>query len=315
MLHAEAMERFGHETPAAAVERRIDDLEVIGHTADGGGIDGHGHDLLEEGLVGLLAEILDQPLLERGIEAHALNVLEDVQLRHIIGDRRGMLRGQLRAVGPVDLIAVVFLGVVARGDVDARLRAVVQHGVGQLRRGTQSVEHADVDAVGGHDGGGLMREDLAVDAAVIADDDALLAGLGSLGLDDLGERLRGVADDMDVHAAQADGHLTAQTGSAELQRREKAAFDLLGVVLNGLELLPFRGAEGGAVQPALILFLITHRISSPSNSSSSSSLSRRAIASCSRVSGTYISVPKPDMPSTTLPNSPLWGYRVRQGMP
>ena len=65
------------------------------------------------------------------------------------GDGVGVLGRQLGAVGPVDLIAVVLLGVVAGGDVDARLTAVLPHGEAQLRRGPQGLEDAHMDAVGG----------------------------------------------------------------------------------------------------------------------------------------------------------------------
>ena len=167
--------------------------------------------------------------------------------------------------------------------VDAGLCAVVYDGEGELRRGTQRVEHAHVNAIGSHDGGGLMGKELGVDAAVIAADNALAAGFRPLGLDDLGKGLGGVADDMHIHAAQTHGHFAAQARGAKLQRGEKAAFDLLGIVFNGLQLLPLRGAECGAVQPTLIFFLITHWISSPSKSFSPSI---REAASCKRVSGT-----------------------------
>ena len=50
---------------------------------------------------------------------------------------------------PVNLIAVVFLGVVAGGDVDTRLTAVLPHGKAQLRGGTQRLKDPHMDAVGG----------------------------------------------------------------------------------------------------------------------------------------------------------------------
>ena len=258
VLHAEAVQRFRHQTPAAAVERGVDDLEIVRDTVHDLGGDGHGKHFLEEGLVGLLAEELDHVGGERLVEGHALDILEDVELAHQLCYLGCVLRGQLRAVGPVDLVAVVLLGVVARSDVDAGSSAVVFHGEGELGSRAQRIEDAGVDAVGGHNARSLAGKDLAVDAAVIADHDALAAGLLPLGLDDLGERLRRVTDDMDVHPAQTQRHLTAQTGGAEFQRREKSAFDLLLVVLNRLELLPLGGAQRGAVQPVLVLVLIAH---------------------------------------------------------
>ena len=144
----------------------------------------------------------------------------------------------------------------AGGYVDARRGAVVQHGEGELRRGAQRVEDAHADAVGGHDACGLTSKALAVQAAVVADHDALLAGLLALGLDDRGKGLGGPADDVDVHAVETGGHYAAQSGGAELQRREKAALYLFIVLGDGGKLLPLLLAERGTVQPVLIFFLI-----------------------------------------------------------
>ena len=132
----------------------------------------------------------------------------------------------------------------------------MQHGKAQLRSGAQVLENADMDAVCGHDAGGLTGKLAAVETAVSGDGDTLRHGLLTLGHDDVGKGLGGVADDVDVHVVQAQLHGTAQTGGAELQGGEKAAFDLLLVAGDGVKLLPLLLAEGGAVQPALVFFLI-----------------------------------------------------------
>ena len=176
-----------------------------------------------------------------------------------------MLRRQLCAVGPVNLVAVIFLRVVAGRDIQSGRRAVVLDGERQLRRRAQGVKNTHVDAVGRHDGRGLMRKALTVDAAVKADGDAARARTRALGLDDLRERLRCVADDVDVHAAAAERHLTAQAGRAELERGEKAALDLFFIIADGIELFPLRIGERGAVEPTLVFFhVITHRLLLPS---------------------------------------------------
>ena len=166
--------------------------------------------------------------------------------------------GQLGAVLPVDLIAVVLLGVVAGGDVDAGDAAVLPHGEGQLRRGAQGLEQAHRDAVARHDAGGLPGEEIGVVAAVKADGHAPGGGLRSLLQDHLGEGLGGVADHMDVHAVQTHAHGAAQTGGAEGKLVKKAGLDLLFVPADGLQLRFFLLGEGGAVQPVLIIFTIRH---------------------------------------------------------
>ena len=169
-----------------------------------------------------------------------------------------MLGRQLGAVLPVDLVAVVFLGVVAGGDVDARLTAVVPHREAQLGRGPQGVEDAHLDPGGGADLGGGPGELHAVEAAVHGDGHAPLLGLLALGADDVGEALGGVADHIDVHVVQAHGHGAPQPGGAELQGTVEPALDFLGIVLDGLQLGVFLRSQDAAVQPFLILLQIVH---------------------------------------------------------
>ena len=260
MLETETAQRLRHELVAAAVEGREDDAEVVRDLGDGLLVDGHLHDLGKEGLVGLCAHDLDHAARDGLVEGTGLEAGKDVDLLHLFGNGVRVAGRQLGAVGPVDLIAVVFLGVVAGRDVDAGGAAVMDHGERKLRGGTQRVEQPHVDAVCGHDAGGLDGEIAAVETAVVVDGDALAHRLLAFGGDDVGKGLGRVADDMDVHVVKTDLHRAAQSGGAELQRGEKAAFDLLLVAGDRVEFSPLLLGEGRAVQPALVLFfIIPHR--------------------------------------------------------
>ena len=59
---------------------------------------------------------------------------------------------------------------------------------------------------------------------------ALGSKVFALGQDDVGKGLGGVADDVDVHPAQADAHHAPQPGGAELEQGEEAVCDLACVV-------------------------------------------------------------------------------------
>ena len=259
LRHAQAVQRLGHEVPARAVKRRVDDLEPVCHAADDVRVDRLAQDVGQKRLVRLRAHELHKTLMHRVVKVHTLNIIEDVQPLHVLGDGGGVLRRELRPVGPVDLVAVILFRIVAGRDVQAGRGAVVLDGERQLRRRAQGVENAHVDAVGRHDARRLVGKALTVDAAVEADGDAARTRALALGFDDLRERLRGVADDMNVHAAAAERHLAAQAGRAELERGEKAALDLFFVVADGVEFFPLRIGERGAVEPALVFFhIITH---------------------------------------------------------
>ena len=168
-----------------------------------------------------------------------------------------MVRGQLGAVLPVDLVAIVLLRIVAGGDVDARLAAVLPHGEAQLRRGAEGLEDPHMDTVGGADLRRRPGELHGVVPAVHTDGHAPALALLALGADDLGKALGGPADHMDVHVVQAHGHDAPQAGGAELQRAVEPALNLLGVISDALQLRTLRVGQGRTRQP---LFIFLHKI-------------------------------------------------------
>ena len=233
--------------------------QLVGHGGHGIPVDGLGADAVQIGRVGFLADKLDEALGYGFFIGHASGRSENIALFHDGGDLGGLSGGELGTIVPVDLIAVILLGVVAGGYVDAGLSLVITDGKGELRRGAQRLKEADMDAVGGHDTGSLTGIILAVEPAVAADHNTALHGLLAALGHHFGKGLGGMADDMDVHAVGAKAHHAAQARGAKGKRGKKAVFDFLVVVADSIELGPFRLAESGAVQPALISFTpVTH---------------------------------------------------------
>ena len=258
MLHAQTAQGLGDELVAGAVEGGVNHLEGVGHLLHCGLVVDLPHDVGEELLVGLSPHDGDQALLHRLVVVHALDGGEEVQLLHLLGDGLGVVGGELGAVLPVDLVAVIFLGVVAGSNVYAGDAAILPDGEGQLGGGAEGLEDTYGDAVARHDAGGLTGELLGVVAAVEAHRHAALHRLGALGQNDLGEGLGGVADDVDVHLVQADAHGAAQAGGAELQRGKEPALNLLLVAGNRAQLLLFRLAERRTAEPLFINITIGH---------------------------------------------------------
>ena len=111
-----------------------------------------------------------------------------------------MLRRKLCSVRPINLVAVVLLRVVARGYVYACNGTVFAYGEAKLRRWTNFVENTDVYAVCRHNGSRCACKKLAVKAAVVADYYTALHCVHAFGTNNRGKGLRGVADNMSVHA-------------------------------------------------------------------------------------------------------------------
>ena len=213
--------------------------------------------------VRLVAQRLNETRLHRFVKGHALDTGENVDLLQLRGDGGGVMGRQLRAVLPIDLVAVILLGVVAGGDVDARLTAILPHGKAQLRRGPQGLEDPHMDAVGGaylRRGPGKFH---GMVAAVHADGHAAPLRVPALGADDIGKPLGGPADDVHVHLVQPHLHGAPQSGGTELQRTVKPALDLLFISGDGFQLLHLIGRQCAAVQPLFVLTHVIHHRSRP----------------------------------------------------
>ena len=264
VLHTQIPQSLGNQLPAAAVEGGVDHMEGIRHLGNTFPVIDHGHDVFHEGVVGFLPHELNVPGGLGFIKGHGLYAGEDVDLLQLSGDGIGVLGGQLGAVGPVDLVAIILLGVVAGGDVDARLAAVVPHGKAKFRSGAQGLKNPHMDAVSGADLGGGPGKLHAMVAAIHADGNALVHGGRAFSADDIGKALSGPADDIDIHLVQAHLHGAPQAGGAELQRAVESALDLLVVICNGGQLCPLVFGDGIAAEPFQIFcFVVDHAIKSP----------------------------------------------------
>ncbi len=188
---------------------------------------------------------------------------ENIDLSDRVGNDLRLFGSNLCTVFPVCLVAVILLGVVAGGDVDARLTAIFPHGKAQLRRGPQGRKNPHMDTVGGtyfRRGPGKLH---GMMAAVHADGHAALLRLLALGTDDIGKALCGPADDVHVHLVQPHLHGAPQSGSTELQRTVKPALDLLLISGDGFQLLHLIGRQCAAVQPLFVLTHVIHHRSRP----------------------------------------------------
>ena len=240
------------------MEGRKHDFERVGDFRDCLVIVDLLHDVGQELFVRLHAQTLNQSGTDRVIVRHGFYAVKDVDLFQTLHNGVGVFRGKLRAVLPVDFIAVVLLGVVAGRDVDTRLAVVFPDRETQFGRGAEGLKEADMDAVGGADFSGGNGEIHGVVAAVHANGDAAAFALFALGDDNVGKALRGPADHMRVHLMEAGTHGTAQSGGAELQRGIEPGLNLFGIVFDCFQFRVFFRRQGGAVQPLLVLFHEIH---------------------------------------------------------
>ena len=263
MLDAQAGQRFGNQLVAGAVEGGIHHLEAVRHFGNGFLVIDLSHNVGKKLLVGFSSQHLNDSGPDSLLIIHALDIVEDVDFAKPFRNGVGMMGRQLGAVLPVDLIAVILFGIVAGGDVDPRLAAVLPDSEAQFGSGTQRLKNPHMNAVGGADfrrGSGKFH---GVIPAVHADRHAPFFSFLPFGADHVGKALGGPADHVDVHVMQTGIHRAPQPGRSKLQGAVKAGFDFLGIVFDGRKLTPLRFAQGGAGQPFLIFFHEVHSDAPP----------------------------------------------------
>ena len=240
------------------MQRRVDDLELLACGLHQLRLDGERLDVGDVVVVDLLlADDLQQARLTRSRLVHLHRVLIAVfadQGEHLVG----VLRRHLRAVLPVDLVAVVLRRVVAGGDDDARDGMQMAHRVGEHRHRAQLIEQVDVDALMRQHQRGRLGKLRAHAAGVVGDDHAAAGILGVLAVDVVGEALGGPAHVVQVHAVGARAEHAAHARGAEGQLGIEAVLDFLLIALKGAQLLHRRLVIREVAQPGLVLFTISH---------------------------------------------------------
>ena len=112
VLQSDSLQDFRNENSAGAVERCVDDLQVVRYLRDYVGVDGFGDDFREVGLDEVVSDIGDEPGLYAIVKGYHLHVVKNIGGGYELGDGLRVVRRELRAVVPVRLVAVVLLRVV-----------------------------------------------------------------------------------------------------------------------------------------------------------------------------------------------------------
>ena len=194
------------------MKRSVDNLHVL---VFGAGLraEGQREDVRDVGVVHRLAHKLDLTAALSSFELHLR------RLRHLVDLVDDLLidrRCDLRSVGPVDLVAVIFLRIMRGRDHHAGDGSHPADRVAQFRRRTEIVEDEHMQAVGAEYVRCDLGELLGVVAAVIGNADADVVA-GRLFKNIVGQPLGRHADSIFVHPVGSDSHDASESSGAELQ--------------------------------------------------------------------------------------------------
>ena len=146
-----------------------------------------------------------------------------------------MGRGELGAVLPVYLIAVVFRRIVAGSDIDAGDAAQFTDRKGKLRRGAQGFKLVGLDPVGRQGHGCLHGKLRGHSPGIKGNGNALF--LSALFFYIIGKALGRPADCINIHTVDARADDAAQARGTELQIHIEPLFDLIFIVCDGPQLI------------------------------------------------------------------------------
>ena len=195
--------------------------------------------------------------MQAGVKISPLDAVKEVQLFDFGENLGGGFDGHLTAVRTIDLVAVVFGGVVGGGDHHARGRAEIAGGKGHGGHRGELWPEVNLHTVCSQHTRGHAREHIAFEAAVIADDGG---GGGKALCEIVRQPLRSLGDGIDVHTVAPCADHAAQASGSKGEVAVKCVLD--GRFLHALESLQ-KLRIGYALQPALIFLPAVHG-SSPS---------------------------------------------------
>lgn len=179
---------------------------------------------------------------------------EDVGFSYLCGNDSSVVGGKLCAVIPVNLVAVVRLGVVGGGDVYSGNRTKLTQSERKLGSGAGSVENVGFLAVCGKNAGGHTREKLGVVSRVARNDNAFL--LAVIFLYESRNALGCLSDGVDVHSADTALHNASESGSAERKRSGKALLYFVVVSLDAVDILAERFLKVLVVAPSAVFVCV-----------------------------------------------------------
>ena len=198
MLESQLRQDAPGRQVSRAAQGRVYNLDIVRYLLDDLRVDDLLLQLRHVGVVDFFADDLIQALFHGLGLIHGLHGVVVLDGLDFLDDLFIEGRGDLGAVLPVYLVAVVLRRVVAGRHHDARRAAQGAQRKGKLRGGTEGIEHIGLDAVGRQAQRRHVRELRRHAPGIVGDGNAL--PLGALLQDEIGQPLGGLADRVDVHA-------------------------------------------------------------------------------------------------------------------
>ena len=210
-------------------------------------------DLLHECGVDLVRDVLDAAVCHTCFKIAGLDIGKDVQLLDLSQNFCCGLGGDLTAVRAVDLIAVVFAGVVGRRHHNTGRGVQIASCKGHGRNWHQNRPDIHLDAISSKHPGGNFCKHIALDTAVITDGHRRLC---KILFQIVCQTLRGLCHRVNVHPVGASADDAAQAARAKCKVTIECILDF--GVIQRFQFCHYVGICGGICQPAFVFFLDIH---------------------------------------------------------
>ena len=256
MLEAQLGQNPPHRKVACPAKGRIHDLDIVCHFSNYIGMNNLLLKLRHILVVNFLSDDLIQPLLQGLSLGHSLYGVVILDTLHLFDDLPVLGSGNLGAVLPVYLIAIVFRRIVAGRYHDARGTAQSAKGKGKLWRRTQRFEHIGLDAVCRQAERRLIGKLGRHTSGIVCNGDPFVPG--SLLQNKIGQSLGSLPHGIDVHAVGACTDDPPQSSSAEFQLLIKTLLDFPGIVLDACQFISCSLVKVIVLQPEFEFLHIAH---------------------------------------------------------
>ena len=248
---AHLLQGAGHGLQTGAVQRAVHDGHIfVGFFAKQ---DGLALDLLHEGGVDLFRDVPDAAIFHVCFKIAGLDICKDIQLLNLSKDLSCGLGRNLAAICAINLIAVIFAGVMRSSDHYASRGVQIAGRKGHGRNRHQHRPDVDVNAVGHEHTRSHLCKYIALDAAVVTDGYRRLC---KILLQIVRQTLRGLCHRVDIHPVRARTNDSAQTARAKGEVTIERVLNF--GIIQRFQFCHYIGIGGGVCKPAFVFLFNIH---------------------------------------------------------
>jgi len=210
-------------------------------------------DLIHKGSIDLIRDVFDTTVCETRFKIAVLYICKDVQFFNLSQNFGGSFGRDLAAICTINLVAIVFAGIVRSSDHHASRGVQITGCKGHSRHRHQHRPNINLDTICSENASGYFCKYITLDAAVITDYHRRLC---KVFLQIVSQTLRCLCYGVNIHAVGSSTDYTAKTTSAKCKVTVECIFNFC--IVQCFQLSGNIGICRCICKPTLVFFLDIH---------------------------------------------------------